>query len=132
MVRRFAPVETLLLAILRPALPAATVGTLIPATMPYPFVLARRAGGASLDERFIDQPLIDVQVWAESDTAAGGLSADARHALVTAWRSQAVVPGVGSIARFRDSAGPTLLPDDTVPHGVYRYQATYELAIRAD
>lgn len=131
MTRRFAPVEDLLLAILRPTLSGVTVGTLIPTPMPYPFLLARRAGGGSLDERFLDNPLIDMQGWATSDKAAGDLMADARFALVTAWRSQTVVPGVGSIARFRDSAGPLLLPGDEVPNGIYRYQATYELAIRA-
>lgn len=129
--RRFAPVEDLLLGILRPALTGATVGTLIPATMPYPFVLGRRAGGGSADPRFLDSPLVDVQVWATSDKAAADVSADARFALVTAWRAQTVVPGVGSIGRFADQSGPALLPGDDVPHGVYRYQATYDLVIRS-
>lgn len=127
---RFAPVEDLLIGILRPALEAVTVGTLIPVSMPLPFLLARRAGGGSADPRFLDNPLVDMQGWADSDKAAGELMAEARFALVMAWRSQTVVPGVGSIGRFADQSGPALLPGDDVPHGVYRYQATYDLVIR--
>ncbi|PZG20599.1 hypothetical protein [Nonomuraea aridisoli] len=132
--RLLARVNDLLLGLLREPLkadwPGITVGTLIPARMTYPFVLARRAGGASIDPRFLDQALVDVQVWARTDSDAEDISEAARVLLVQAWRSQTVVPSVGSISRFRDQAAPDLLPGDEVPNGIYRYQATYELAVR--
>jgi hypothetical protein len=127
-------VNDLLMALLRPPLtadwPTIRVGTLIPATMRFPFVLARRAGGAAIDPRFLDSALTDVQVWARSETMAEDISEAARVLLVQAWRSQTVVAGVGSISRFRDQAAPVLLPGDDVPNGIYRYQATYELVVR--
>ncbi|SDI41138.1 hypothetical protein SAMN05421505_14932 [Sinosporangium album] len=127
-------VHDLLLGLLRAPLAAAypgvTVGTLIPARMTYPFVLVRRAGGATIDPRFLDRPLVDVQTWDTNDRQAENLVESARALLVLAWRRQTVVPGVGSISFFRDQAMSTLLPDQTVPDGVYRYQATVELAVR--
>jgi hypothetical protein len=127
-------VNDLLLGLLRAPLaaefPGLKVGTLIPATMTYPFVLARRAGGAAIDPRFLDSALVDVQVWARSETAAEDISEAARVLLVVAWREQTVVPGVGSISRFRDSSAPDLLPGQDVPNGIHRYQGTYALAVR--
>lgn len=130
MTRMLPSVNSMLMGILRPALPAATVGTLIPANMPYPFVLARGVGGAAIDPRFVGSSLVDVQVWSQSDTVSEDLSEDARVALVIAWRNQTVVLGVGSIARFSEESSPLLLPSDAAPKGVYRYQATYRLATR--
>jgi len=128
-----ADAHALLLGILRPALPEATVGTLIPANMPYPYVLARVTSPVALDGRLLaEDDTIDVQVWAEGnpgDGAARDLAQRARAALAGAWRAQTSVEGA-SISRFSEEAGPALLNDDTVPHGVYRYQATYQLLIR--
>jgi hypothetical protein len=120
----------LLVGVLRPALAAATVGTLIPDPMPLPFVLARPIGGAAVDMRFLARAVVDVQTWAETDRDAETLAAAARAALVTAWRTQAVIPGAGSIGWLGERAAPSLLPDENAPDGVYRYQATYELTMR--
>lgn len=129
-----ADVHALLLGLLRPALPGVTVQTLIPADMLLPFVLARRSGGAALDGRLLaDDATVDVQVWAAGDPgdhAARVLAEQVRRALAGAWRAQTVVPGAGSIARYGEETAPVLLNDDTVLHGVYRYQATYQLLVR--
>lgn len=123
-------VADLLLGVLRPALGGATVGTLLPDPMPLPFVLARPVGGAAVDLRFLGRAVVDVQTWAETDRGAEDFAAAARAALVAAWRSQVVVPGVGSIGWLAERAAPALLPDERTPDGVYRYQATYELTAR--
>ncbi|MBO0830328.1 MAG: hypothetical protein J2P24_21345, partial [Streptosporangiales bacterium] len=69
-------VHVLLLGVLRPALPEATVGTLIPAEMPLPYVLARRTGGAALDARLLaDSAAVDVQVWAAGNPGDGAARA---------------------------------------------------------
>ncbi|MGW3569074.1 phage tail termination protein [Streptomyces sp. NPDC000941] len=120
----------LLVGVLRPALAVATVGTLIPDPMPLPFVLARPIGGAAVDMRFLARAVVDVQTWAETDRDAEDLAAAARAALVTAWRQQVVVPGVGSVGWLAERAAPVLLPDEHTGDGVYRYQAAYELTIR--
>ncbi|WP_066929061.1 hypothetical protein [Streptomyces sp. NBRC 110611] len=120
----------LLVGILRPALAGATVGTLLPEPMPLPFVLARPVGGAAVDMRFLARAVVDVQTWAESDRAAEDLAAASRTALVMAWRAQTVVPAVGSIGFLTERTAPVLLPEERTPDGVYRYQATYELAVR--
>ncbi len=123
-------VADLLLGVLRPALASATVGTLLPTPMPLPFVLARPVGGSAVDLRFLAHAVVDVQTWAETDRDAESLAAAARAALVAAWRTQAVVPGIGSIGWLDERAAPALLPDPLAPDGVYRYQATYELTAR--
>ncbi|MEO3851754.1 hypothetical protein ABGB09_29700 [Streptomyces sp. B8F3] len=123
------PVD-LLLGILRPALPAVTVGTLLPEPVPLPYALARPMGGAAPDMRFLAGALVDIQTFAETDRDAEQLAAVARTALVVAWRTQQVVPGVGSIGHLTERAAPVLLPDERTGHGIYRYQATYEITIR--
>ncbi|NGO71449.1 hypothetical protein [Streptomyces boncukensis] len=106
------------------------IGTLLPEPMPLPFVLARPVGGAAVDMRFLGRAVVDVQCWAETDRAAEDLAANARTALVTAWRAQTVIPAVGSIGFLTERAAPALLPDERTPDGVYRYQASYELTVR--
>ena len=124
-------VHTLLLGLLRPVLPG-TVGTALgrPAAG-VPVTLARRSGGAALDGRLLaDDAVVDVQNWATGDHEARDLAKLARRTIANAWRAQTVGAGGGSIARFTEQAAPALLDDETVPHGVYRYQATYELLVR--
>lgn len=133
MTNRMLPsIADLLLGILRPALPSVTVGTLLPDPMPLPFVLARPIGGSAVDLRFLARAQVDVQTWAETDRGAEDLAAAARDAFTTAWRTQAVVPGIGSIGWLAERAALALLPDERTPDGVYRYQATYELTARPD
>ncbi|RCV53471.1 DUF3168 domain-containing protein [Marinitenerispora sediminis] len=134
MARLLPRVDALLVGILRPALgPGVTVGTRIPDQMPLPFVMARRAGGASIHPRFLDQALVDVQVWAGSDAEAEGLAQAVRDALYEASTTpQVIVPGMGYLSWFAEQAAPVLLPSDTEDHNVYRYQATYQINTRPD
>lgn len=128
MARLLPSVNDLLLGILRPALPGdVTIGDLIPATMPYPFVLARKAGGAAIHPQFVDSAIVDIQVWAKTNRQAENLAEDCRVALYEAWRNQTVVPNVGHIGYYDEQSSPVLIE---VTDNVYRYQATYTLVIR--
>jgi hypothetical protein len=99
--------------------------------MPLPFVMARRSGGASLDPRFVDRAIVDVQTWATTEKESEYLSSVAREALFRASRTpQIVVPNVGYIAWFVELNAPTELPTETEDHDTYRYQGSYELYTR--
>ncbi|WP_157745342.1 hypothetical protein [Nocardiopsis gilva] len=131
--RRLPRVNALLLAVLRSALaPRVAVGTRIPGRMRYPFVLARRVGGAAPDPRlFYDVALVDVQVWATSDAEAEDIAQQSRGALADAARPpQWAFPGLGHIQHFSEEAAPVDIPSDAEDHGIYRYQATYTLTVR--
>ena len=94
--------------------------------------LVAKGSADDLIELYADDATVDVQAWAAGDPgdhAARNLAERARAALAAAWRTQTVAAG-GSIARFAEQSASALLVDDTVPHGVYRYQATYDLLVR--
>ncbi|MFE3461371.1 hypothetical protein ACFXKD_27825 [Nocardiopsis aegyptia] len=100
-------------------------------TRDLPVGMARKVpGGGAVDPRFLDRCMVDVQCWHTSDADADDLAEAARVALVTAWRTQQVIGGLGSISGYREISSPSLLQQDDTPKGVYRYQATYQLAIR--
>lgn len=123
--------ERLVLALLRPAFPAVSFGTLIPDDIAtrLPYVVVRRAGGAAIDTRFIDQPVVSVDVWHASKDGASDLAEDIRVALVLAWEQQAVTD-VGHLAGMREDAGPAELVTNDQPDTLFRYQASYALATR--
>jgi hypothetical protein len=126
-------VDALLMGILRadPGLAGVDVGTRIPYEMPLPYVMARRSAGSSVHPRFLDAALVDVQVWARSETQAEALSQTARDVLFLASRSpQVVVPGIGYISSFEESSAPAELPSDTADEDTYRYQGSYWLRVR--
>lgn len=134
MARRFPRATQILLSVLRPALDPVPVFSLLPdlTRTPPPVVMARRVAGTAYDPRVgYDQAVVDVQCWHTSDADADDLADACRTALITAWRNQTVVPGVGSIAHYAEQAAPALLPTADDVAGVYRYQATYVLGIRA-
>lgn len=129
--RLMARTNALLVAIVRPVLPTGvTLGTRIPDTMPLPFVMVRRSGGAYLDGRGLDSALVDVQVWATTDDQAEELAELVRAVLWQAYREQASVPDVGSVSLVREESAPAEIPSDTEDHGTYRYQATYTVNTR--
>ncbi|MFL1441819.1 hypothetical protein [Nocardiopsis protaetiae] len=141
MARMFAPATSLVLAILRPAVAPIIVNGLMPdlTETPPPVGMARRVpGGGAYDVRGYDRAVIDVQSWHTDDRLADDLADALRSALISAWRTQLVIPGMGWIARYEETAAPALLPDSaqgsgtTTPKGVYRYQATYTLGLRPD
>lgn len=124
--------DALLVAVARAAVPpGVTVGTRIPDRMVLPFVLVRRSGGSSIHPEFLDQAVVDAQVWAPTDDESEDLAQTIRDALYRASRyPQFVLSGVGSIAYFDESSAPTLIPADTEDHDTYRYQATYTIHTR--
>lgn len=139
MARLFAPATSLVLEILRPALAPVEVRSLMPDLVetPPPVVMARRVPGpGAYDPRGYDQAVIDVQCWHTTDRDADDLADACRAALITAWRKQRVVPGVGYIAAYTEQSAPALIPDAasgrsaSTPKGIYRYQATYVLGLR--
>jgi hypothetical protein len=128
----------IVLEILRDALPNGVfVRASIPDGVPdfLPLVVVRRVGGSSLYPDFWDDPLINIQNWADADGSRDArrvASDDAdqvRKALWDAWRNQTVTSG-GSIARIRESQGPLEMPDVDLPF-LGRFQATYELKLRS-
>lgn len=124
--------DALLLAVVRAAVPpGVTVGSRIPDRMALPFAMVRRSGGSSIHPEFLDQAVVDAQVWAADDTTAEALAQTIRDALYRASRyPQFVLPGVGSVAYFDEASAPTAIPSDTEDHGSYRYQATYTIHTR--
>lgn len=141
MARMFAPATSLVLAILKPALAPIIVQGLMPdlTATPPPVAMARRVpGGGAYDPRGYDRAVIDAQCWHTDDRAADDLADAIRAALITAWRTQLVIPGMGYIARYEETAAPALLGDSaqssgaTTPKNTYRYQATYTLGLRVD
>lgn len=128
---RFPRATRVLLALLRPAVAPIPVRTLQPdLSETLPVVMARKVGGTLIDPRALESAVVDVQCWHGSDADAADLAETVRQALISAWRQQTVVDGLASIAAYTEQSSPALLPDTTTPKGVWRYQATYELALR--
>jgi len=130
-VRLLPDAERLALALLRPAFPGVGFGTLIPDDVAdrLPFVVVRRVGGAAIDSRFLDQPVMSVDVWHTSRAGAADLAEDVRVALFQAWERQTVTD-FGHLAYFREEASPSELRTNDQPDTLHRYQASYALAIR--
>lgn len=139
------PIEDLVLAILRAALPEVAVQSQVVYPQRMPLVLARRTYSVEAEsaDRFIDRAHLQVQSFAEDpdgDADAAILAEAARLALTQAWREQQVVPGLGYLTYLRvhmpprrvadwvTAAGPIQYAD--LPDGVWRYDANYIIAVR--
>lgn len=131
MARLLPDAERLALALLRPIFPAASFGTAIPDDLAnrLPYVVIRRVGGAAIDGRFLDQAVMSVDVWHSGKSAASELADDVRAALLEAWEQQ-IVTEFGHLAYFREEAAPSELRTGEQPDTLYRYLASYALAIR--
>lgn len=124
--------DALLIALVRAAIPDAEAGTLVPADLPNnprPFVLVHRVGGAAIDPQFLDQATVDVQAFADTRTGAADLAETVRVALFEAYRTQQVNQH-GHIAYYRETSGPSEVRTADQPDQLYRFQATYSLALR--
>lgn len=124
--------DSLLANIVRDALPEVEVGTLVPADLPSdprPFVLLHRVGGAAIDLQFLDSATVDVQAYAGTRRGAAELVEEVRAALFHAWRGQRVTEE-GHIAYVREITGPSELRTSNQADSLYRFQATYSLALR--
>lgn len=140
------PVEDLLLAVLRDALPGMRVQSLISMDQSFPLVLVRRDPGFGPwqgDARFTDSARVAVHAFAadpDGDEDAAILSEAVRVALRDAWLRNVVVPGRGHFTRVDMAAGPRRVTDwatatgpvqyADLPTGVHRYEATYDIEIR--
>ncbi|WUD73599.1 hypothetical protein OG937_18875 [Streptomyces sp. NBC_00510] len=126
----FPDVEKLVVDFLkaRPELTGATVDNAAPAGFDgtQPVVLVSRAGGAWIDDAHLDQPLVDLEVYGPTKTAAHTLALSARSA-VQALR--ATTYGTAVVTDVVEADGPRWLPDWNRA-AANRYYSTTRLYIR--
>ena len=141
----FAPVEDVVVPIIRAALPGARIYTEIPEKGVFPYALVRVTPTErwwSGDDRFVDWAVVFVHVFTEgnnADRAAAIFSEAIRVALRDAWRDQ-VVTEHGSIASYQMANRPTRRSDwatsvgpvqyANLPTSTVRYETMYTLQIR--
>jgi hypothetical protein len=140
------PVEDVLLAILREALPDIEVVSQIRKSQTFPAVLVRRLPTFyffSGDERFLEQADIAVHAFAadpDGDRDAAIISEAVRVALRNAWQTNWGTPQLGWIAGFQTLSPARRLPDwatasgpvqyADLPSNTWRYEGRYRLTIR--
>lgn len=93
----------------------------VPSARPKQFVRAWRVGGGATN-RVLDQPLVTVQGWAESDAKAEALARACRDALMNDYKGMALVRGVEIVS------GPYMDPDPD--SSTPRYTVTARLTVR--
>lgn len=142
----FAPVEDIILPILRDGLPGISVQDRIWDDQDFPFVLIRRTptmGEYQGDPRFTDWVAISVHCFAsdpDGDQDASLLSEAVRVILRDAALKRQGVPGLGYVVKaellsaprrsadWATSSGPVQYAD--LPTACWRYEARYEVEIR--
>ena len=142
----FAPVEDILLPILRDALPGVSVQDRIWDDQTFPFVLVRRSptmGEYQGDPRFTDWASIQIHAFCtdpDGDQDAAILSEACRVTLRDAATERAGVPGLGYIMRaelvsaprrsadWATATGPVQYAD--LPTACWRYEARYDVEVR--
>jgi hypothetical protein len=141
-----APVEDMLLAILRQGLPDIPIVSLIPEVPPPHFILTRRLSGMSDwsgDPRFTDTGRFFVHTYTQDpdgDWKGAVLSEAVRVVMRKAWLEHWNFPDFGSVIEIQmlseptrktdwaTSAGPVQYAD--LPTGYWRYESTYKIQIR--
>lgn len=141
----FAPVEDVLLPIIRHHLPGARIYSEVPADDLFPYAVVRVAPSERWwtgDDRFVDWATVFVHVFAKNpdgERKAAIFSDAIRVALRDAWMQQTSF-GMGHISQYRmtnrpsrrsdwaTSQGPVQYAD--LPNGVTRYEALYAIQIR--
>jgi hypothetical protein len=142
----FAPVEDVLLPILRARIPEVPIQSLYKDDQDFPVVLVRRVNpiqGWPGDPRFIDIAIIDIECLCEgieADTDGALLGEAVRVALRDAWREQDVIEGKGGVIFTKQIIPPHKVPDwatsvgpvqyADLPQGVARYESSYRVDIR--
>lgn len=145
-IAEFAPIEDVILPILRERLPGVSVQDRIWDDQTFPFILARRAsslGEYGGDPRFTDFAALSVNVFCtdpNGDQDAAILSEAVRVVLRDAATERAGVPGLGYLTRaelslpprrssdWATATGPVQYAD--LPTACWRYEARYEVEIR--
>lgn len=127
-------VEMVLLAALRAEFPSVEFGTQIPGDLAdrLPFATVKRAPAGQFHPRLATRPMIDVATWADDRKVASDLAWDACEFIV-ARRCGGLVSFAEAINEpfeIRDTSG--LNGTSVAPaQGIYRFQATYRLVVRA-
>lgn len=142
----FAPVEDVLLPILRARIPDVAIHSLYKDDQDFPVVVVRRVNpiqGWPGDPRFVDVAIIDIECLCEgpdADQDAALLAEAVRVSLRDAWLEQDVVPSRGGISFTKQiipahkvpdwatSVGPVQYAD--LPAGVVRYESSFRIDIR--
>lgn len=149
----FAPVEELLMGLLKPAFEpqGVNVHTEHYEGLGLPLIIARstRANATSGiypdDNRFIRSVKVSVSAIAiglEAEKQAAYLIEAAQHVILGAWQDQVVVPGCGHIAGVRAFVDPVRVSDfqtatnivqyPSLPKEAVRYEQNFSLLIRPD
>lgn len=146
-VTEFAPIEDILLGLLRGGLWGIPVYTLIPEKPVFPFVLVRKVSNSISqwdgDPRFVDRARFTVQAFTQDpdgDEAGAVLSEAIRVVLHQHWMAHTNVPGFGTIVKLEMVASPTRVTDwatsagpvqyADLPTGTWRYEAQYVLTVK--
>lgn len=156
----FGAVEDYLLAVLRPLeaeVPDLRVVAYIEADDAFSehqnHILARRVPGAfanasfgSNEERFVQRGMIRIETFTNDGQDGNGdlrgskLQEICRRRLLTVYRKQVVVPGVGHLCELRNSSPAHRTSDwqsstgvvqyANLPHNMHRYETTYGIIMR--
>lgn len=100
-----------------------TVAAKVPSPRPERHVRVTRVGGPA-SGRVVDQPLILVEAWAQTDEDASALLNDARAILLRTGRH---VPGL-FVRRANEVGGPSMDPDPDTDAA--RWRCTIDFAVR--
>ncbi|GAA2940152.1 hypothetical protein ACWDZ4_07355 [Streptomyces sp. NPDC003016] len=91
-------------------------------------VIVSRRGGAWIDDLHVDQPLIELEVYGPTKSAAHLLANQARAVVL---QSAGTVFGVSTITDVSEADGPRWLPD-YIYTAANRYLCVLRLSVRTD
>lgn len=128
--RRMPRVQSIILPVLREALPGVTIGSWYRDIdyRTFPILNIRRLGGVGPDPKRLDLPVIEMTAYTqESLPATENLYMDAREALLDMVERQTVTPS-GYLHSFTETMGPT--PFDSPFEDTWRVQGLIQLGVR--
>lgn len=123
-------VQSIILPVLREALPGVTVGSWYRDIdyRTFPILNIRRLGGVGPDPKRLDLPVIEMTAYTqESLPATESLYMDAREVLLDMVERQTVTPS-GYLHSFTETMGPT--PFDSPFEDTWRVQGLIQLGVR--
>lgn len=128
--RRMPRVQSIILPVLREALPGVTIGSWYRDIdyRTFPILNIRRLGGVGPDPKRLDLPVIEMTAYTqESLPATENLYMDAREVLLDMVERQTVTPS-GYLHSFTETMGPT--PFDSPFEDSWRVQGLIQLGVR--
>lgn len=123
-------VQSIILPVLREALPGVTIGSWYRDIdyRTFPILNIRRLGGVGPDPKRLDLPVIEMTAYTqESLPATENLYMDAREVLLDMVERQTVTPS-GYLHSFTETMGPT--PFDSPFEDTWRVQGLIQLGVR--